>query len=193
MKTIKGFDKNLQCRGYQYEVGKTYECSGDIEVCKNGFHAISEDAAPLSVFYFYPPVDEKCNLQRYCEVEADGTVKRDGDKISCSKLTVGVEVGILGLVKAHVEWVKDKTKDNEKSGDGAQIGSSGNGAVICCAGHGSKVRAKAGSWITLAEWFRDDDKWKPKCVKTEYVDGERIKADTWYILKDGEFVEVEEG
>ena len=96
------------------------------------------------------------------------------------------------------------------SGDSAQIGSSGNYAqigssgyyakiesagedsVICCAGHGSAVNAKAGSWITLAEWEYSEAKngCVPKCVKTEYVDGERIKADTWYKLIDGEFTEV---
>jgi hypothetical protein len=59
-----------------------------------------------------------------------------------------------------------------------------------CAGTGSRVKAKKGSWITLAEWKWDNDKNRciPVCVKTEYVDGERIKADTWYMLKGGEFV-----
>ena len=82
------------------------------------------------------------------------------------------------------------------SGDCAQIGSSGNdaqiksegqGAVIMCAGTNSKARAKKGSWITLAEY---DNNRKPVCVKTEQVDGERIKEDTWYQLIDGEFKEV---
>ena len=96
------------------------------------------------------------------------------------------------------------------SGDSAQIGSSGNSAqigssgdcakidstgvdsVICCAGHGCTVKAKIGSWITLAEWEYSEEKGRsvPRCVKTEYVDGEKIKADTWYRLKNGEFVEV---
>ena len=88
------------------------------------------------------------------------------------------------------------------SGDGAQIGSSGYGAqidstgedsVICCAGHRSIVKAKKGSWITLAEWEYSSEKQRyvPLCVKTEYVDGERIKADTFYKLINGEFMEVE--
>ena len=78
------------------------------------------------------------------------------------------------------------------SGDYAQIESAGEDSVICCAGHGSAVNAKAGSWITLAEWEYSEAKngCVPKCVKTEYVDGERIKADTWYKLIDGEFTEV---
>nr|DAP01561.1 MAG TPA: hypothetical protein [Caudoviricetes sp.] len=78
------------------------------------------------------------------------------------------------------------------SGDYAKIESAGEDSVICCAGHGSAVNAKAGSWITLAEWEYSEDKngYVPKFVKTEYVDGERIKADTWYKLIDGEFTEV---
>ena len=78
------------------------------------------------------------------------------------------------------------------SGDSAQIDSTGVDSVICCAGHGCTVKAKIGSWITLAEWEYSEEKGRsvPRCVKTEYVDGEKIKADTWYRLKNGEFVEV---
>mgnify|MGYP003302193875 CR=1 FL=1 len=78
------------------------------------------------------------------------------------------------------------------SGYGAQIGSSGKDSVICCSGIGSKVKAKKGSWITLSEWEYSEEKGRyvPVCVKTEFVDGERIKEDTLYMLKNGEFVEV---
>ena len=79
------------------------------------------------------------------------------------------------------------------SGDGARIKSEGEDSVVCCAGHGCIVSAKKGSWITLAEWnySREKDRYVPTFVKTEYVDGERIKADTFYKLENGEFVEVE--
>ena len=87
------------------------------------------------------------------------------------------------------------------SGDSAQIGSSGyyarinctgSDSVICCAGHGSVVKASIGCWITLAEWKYDGAKQRyvPVCVKTEYVDVEKIKADTPYTLKNGEFAEA---
>ena len=78
------------------------------------------------------------------------------------------------------------------SGNFAKIGSSGKDCVICCAGHNSVVKAKKGSWITLAEWeySKEKERYIPKCVKTEFVDGERIKEDTLYKLIDGEFVEV---
>ena len=79
------------------------------------------------------------------------------------------------------------------SGDSARINCTGSDSVICCAGHGSVVKAPIGCWITLAEWKYDGAKQRyvPACVKTEYVDGEKIKADTPYTLKNGEFVEVE--
>ena len=78
------------------------------------------------------------------------------------------------------------------SGDSAQIKSTGYDSIICCAGDDSCVSAKKGSWITLAEWkySYEKDRYVPKCVKTEYVDGERIKEDTMYKLIDGEFTEV---
>ena len=80
------------------------------------------------------------------------------------------------------------------SGDYAQIDSTGEDSVIMCAGNKSKAKAEIGSWITLAEWKWSDKKnrYVPICVKTEYVDGVSIKADTWYLLKDGKFVEVNE-
>ena len=85
------------------------------------------------------------------------------------------------------------------SGDYAKITSKGKHSVVMAAGYKSQAKAKKGSWITLAEWERADDKdkkgfrvWIPKCVKTEYVDGERIKEDTLYELVDGEFKEVDE-
>ena len=80
------------------------------------------------------------------------------------------------------------------SGNYAQINSTGEDAVIMCAGRKSKAKGKKGSWITLAEWVKDEEKGRyvPICVKTERVDGEKIKEDTYYTLKNGEFVEVEE-
>ena len=79
------------------------------------------------------------------------------------------------------------------SGDYAKINCTGSDSVICCAGYGSVVKAQIGCWITLAEWKYDQEKGRyvPVCVKTEYVDGEKIKADTPYRLENGEFVEVE--
>ena len=119
------------------------------------------------------------------------------------------------IEKTRVEPIKDNGTDNNNnnsaqigssgysakigsSGDYAKITSEGKDSVIMAAGYNSIARAKIGSWITLAEWIRTDEMnnkdnyiWKPKCVKTEYVDGKRIKEDTFYKLVDGEFKEVE--
>ena len=80
------------------------------------------------------------------------------------------------------------------SGDSAKIDSTGEDSVIMCSGNSSIAKAKVGSWITLAEWKWSDEKKRdvPACVKTEYVDGKNIKADTWYQLENGKFVEVNE-
>ena len=80
------------------------------------------------------------------------------------------------------------------SGDYAEIDSTGADTVIMCAGYKSKAKAKIGSWITLSEWVYNEEKGRyvPVCVKTEYVDGENIKADTYYQLIDGVFTEVNE-
>ena len=205
IKAYKGFNRDLTCRGFQYEVGKEYEHHGKVEPCESGFHACEN---PFDVIGYYGDITDN----RYCEVEQGGEIKQAGDKTVSSKIKIKAEIGFAGLFKAGIEWIKELTnpdkvieatagKNEDKSygarigssGDGAQIGSSGDDCVICCAGHNSRVKAKVGSWITLAEWERSEEKrrWVPKCVKTEYVDGERIKADTWYKLIDGEFVEVD--
>lgn len=89
---------------------------------------------------------------------------------------------------------KDRVFQIGTSGNSAKINSTGEDAVIMCAGSRSKAKGKKGSWITLAEWVKDEEKGRyvPVCVKTERVDGEKIKEDTYYTLKNGEFVEVEE-
>ena len=221
----KGFNKDLTCRGFQYEIGKEYE-EKEVSVCSSGFHACEN---PFDVLDFYSDILNN----RYCKVEQYGTIKKDNKKQASSKIKVVAEIGFKGLFKAGIEWIKEITNpesliketkgknDKDKigssgnyaqigssgdsaqicsSGDSAKIGSSGDSAkidstgedsVICCAGRNSIVKAKKGSWITLSEWEYSKEKRRsiPICVKTEFVDGERIKADTWYKLENGEFVE----
>ena len=231
----KGFNKDLTCRGLQYEVGKEY-IEEKVSICNSGFHACEN---PFDVLDFY---GDALN-NRFCKVEQSGLIEKDNKKQVSSKIKVVAEIGFAGLFKAGVEWIKEITNpthviketwgNNGKikigsSGDSAQIGSSGDSAqigssgdyaqigssgdsaqigssgdfakigssgedsVICCAGNNSAVRAKKGSWITLSEWRYSEEKERsvPICVKTEYVDGEKIKEDTWYKLDNGDFVEV---
>ena len=229
----KGFDKNLCCRGFQFKVGEEYEQQGEIKCCENGFHACTN---PFDVLNYYD-VDGK---NRFCQVEQYETIDNSNKdtKQASSKIKIKAEIGMTGLFKAGIEWIKEKTNpiliinetknkndnlsgDSAKigssgyyakigssgnyaqivsSGDFAQIGSSGDSAqidstgedsVICCAGDNSMVKAKKGSWITLSEWKYSEEKkyYIPVCVKTEFVDGERIKEDTWYKLVNGNFEE----
>ena len=200
----KGFDKNLKCRGFQYEVGKEYEMSGRIACCERGFHACE---SPLEVFDHYDMLNS-----RFAKVEQSGEIDKEENttKVCSSKIKIKAELNLAEIVKLGVEWIKDVTSPsklkketdlNDNGGDSAQIGSSGyyakiestgNHSVVMAAGNNSIAKAKIGSWITLAEWNYVDDVWTPICVKTEQVDGERIKADTFYKLVNGEFKEVEE-
>ena len=276
IKSYKGFDKNLKCRDFQYEIGKEYEMDGEIKVCSRGFHACE---SPLEVFDHYSMIGS-----RFCEVEQDGNISKEdrGTKICSSKIKIKTELKLANMINLGVEWLKEITspekiktsiKDNSScygaqigssgnyaqigssgndakigssgygaqigsSGDGAKIGSSGNYAqigssgndaqigssgygaqigssgndakigssgygakidstgedsVIMCAGINSVAKASKGSWITLSEWSYSDKKQRyiPVCVKTEFVDGEKIKADTYYKLDGGVFKEIQ--
>ena len=220
IKSYKGFDKNLRCRGFQYKIGGIYEMDGKIKMCNRGFHACE---SPFDVFDYYTMIDS-----RFCEVEQDGNISKEdrGTKICSSKIKIKAELKLADMINLGVEWLKEITspekiktsiKDNSSgydaqigsSGYDAQIGSSGNGAkigssgygakidstgedcVIMCAGINSVAKDSKGSWVTLSEWSYSEEKQRyiPICVKTEFVDGEKIKADTYYSLKGGVFVE----
>ena len=294
--SYKGFDNNMQCRGFQYEVGKEYEMDGEIKCCNRGFHACK---SPLEVWDYYDMLNS-----RFAEVEQSGKIDEEekSTKICSSRIKIKAELKLADIINIGVEWLKDITSPSKvktdgelndngdrrkqigssgysaqigssgdsakigssgysaqigssgysaqigssgyyaqigssgysakigssgyyaqigSSGDSAKIGSSGDSAkigssgysakigssgdsakidstgedsVIMCAGNSSIAKAKVGSWITLAEWKWSDEKKRdvPVCVKTEYVDGVNIKADTWYQLKNGKFVEVNE-
>ena len=211
IKSYKGFDKNLRCRDFQYKIGGIYEMDGEIKVCNRGFHACE---SPFDVFDYYTMIDS-----RFCEVEQDGNISKEdrGTKICSSKIKIKAELKLADMINLGIEWLKEITlpekiktsiKDNSSgnnakigsSGYDAKIGSSGNNAkidstgkdcVIMCAGINSVAKASKGSWITLSEWSYSEGKQRyiPICVKTEFVDGEKIKADTYYSLKGGVFVE----
>ena len=105
MRAIKGFDANLQCRGFQFAIGETYRHEGKVAACKGGFHAIPEDAHPLSVFEYYAP-----SGSRFCLVEVDGATDRDGNKIAAEILTVSKEIGLGDLATEAVAWVMARAK-----------------------------------------------------------------------------------
>lgn len=231
--SYKGFDKDMKCRGFQYEVGKEYEIDGEIKCCNRGFHACK---SPMEVWDYYDMLDS-----RYAEVEQSDKIDagENSTKVCSSRIKIKAELKLADIINIGVEWLKDITSPSKvkadgvlndngdrrkqigssgyyaqigssgcsakigssgdsakigSSGDYAQIGSTGEDSVIMCAGNSSRAKAKVGSWITLAEWKWSYEKKRdvPVCVKTEYVDGDNIKADTWYQLKNRKFVEVTE-
>ena len=203
MKGYKGFEPGLICRGKQYAENTVFE-EEEAEICSCGMHFCEN---PFDVLGYYGFTNDNGDFNEFAEVEALDEVKTNDNRKFCTKkLKIGAKLSTSKFINACVDFAIEKTStciaDNKiSSGDSAQIGSSGNFAqigssgkdcVICCAGHNSVVKAKKGSWITLAEWeySKEKERYIPKCVKTEFVDGERIKEDTLYKLIDGEFVEV---
>ena len=249
MKGYKGFDKDLKCRDFQYEVGKDYTTEGKIEACKNGFHFCEN---PMDVLGYYPPSDS-----RYCIIESSGQEDRDGgdSKVATSKIHISAEIGLKGLIEAGVKFILDKVnwKDNKESNTGdrsaavntgdrsaaantgdqsaatntgnwsaaANTGDrsaatstgdqsaatstgdqsaatstgdqsaaivSGKGSVAMAIGYKSKAKGSLGCWIVLAE---QNDNYEIIDVQSIKVDGEKIKADTFYTLVNGEFIETE--
>ena len=213
MKGYKGFNPGLICKDKQYQENTVFE-EPEAKICEKGMHFCEN---PFDVLNYYDLIRSDGTPNEFAEVEALDEPKTDDKEKFCSrKLKIGVKLGLSGFIKACVDFVLEKTiaetpSENVDSGYSARIGSSGyyaqigssgdsarinctgSNSVICCAGHGSVAKAPIGCWITLAEWKYDGAKrrYVPVCVKTEYVDGEKIKADTPYMLKNGEFVEAE--
>ena len=121
MKMYKGFDKDLKCRDFQYEIGKTYE-EPTADLCEKGFHACEY---PLDVLEYYSPN----NMSRYCEVDLDDVSdeKSSDDSKRCGKkIAVKAEIGIAGLVKAAVDFVMENIKDENKEANTGNYSASTN-------------------------------------------------------------------
>ena len=222
MKGYKGFDKNMACRGMQYEVGKTYE-SPTADLCKSGLHWCEN---PLDCLRYYAPGESQ-----YAETEAGGAIsppESGGDSKRCStELTVKASLSFGDLVRAGVEYAKKSaaaTSGNyahaatsggyanaatsgeyahaatsgdcanaatsgyrahaATSGGYANAATSGANAIAAAIGLGGKAKAALGSWIVAAEY---DNNGAPVCVLAAKVDGEAIKADTWYMVRGGKW------
>ena len=224
MNCFKGFDKDLKCRDFQYEIGKEYT-EEKANICSYGFHACE---FPMDVFNYYPPSDS-----RYCEVdlEANDQKSHDDSKRVGKKISVKAEIGIAGIIKASVEYIKKQVDwENDKAtntgdysaatntgdysaatntgnrsaatntGDYSAATNTGNRSaatvegkesIALATGIKSKAKGKIGCFIVLAEWKEINYEYHLIDVKSAKVDGENIKEDTFYTLKDGKFVEVD--
>ena len=250
MKCFKGFDKDLKCRGFQYEIGKEYT-EEKADICNCGFHACE---FPMDVFGYYPPSDS-----RYCEVELEANNQSSDDsKRVGKKISVKAEIGIAGIIKAGVEYIKEQVnwEDDKATNTGDQSAATNTGdqsaatntgyqsaatntgdksaatntgyqsaatntgdysaatntgyqsaatntgdksaaivegkeSIALATGIDSKAKGKIGCFIVLAEWKEINCEYHLVDVKSAKVDGENIKEDTFYMLKDGEFVEAD--
>ena len=235
IKAYKAFDKDLSCRGFKYEVGKEYEETGDIKACEKGFHACPY---PLDVFGYYTPAGS-----RFCEVYQGGKIDdSESDKVCSSKIRIGAELDIKGLVKAAVSYVKERCTNecNADPGKPATAGyrgaatagnygaatagnygaatagdsgaatagdsgaaTAGNYGAATARGkastgfnglsvaRGSNVQVKGGIGAILVIAEERGDTYDIVDWKAVLVDGEVVKADTWYRLENGELVEVD--
>lgn len=210
--TYKGTDKDMKCHGrFQYELGKEYKDAGAVRCGGRGFHSCK---APLDVFRYFAP-----NKSRYFVCEAGGTMDEDNEdsKIASSELTLKTEIGIPGLVKAHIAYVKAHTTTEHTDPKQATAGYCGaatagyrgaatagdygaatsrgsvtvgaNGAGLVRS-NDVKIRGGLGAILVIAE--EKENSYDLTHWKTVVVDGETVKADTWYKLVDGELVEAEQ-
>ena len=213
IKSYKGFNKDMTCRGFQYEEGKEYEESNAL-VCENGFHACEY---PLDCLSYYSPSESV-----YHEVEQSGKLSKESDdtKVASTKIKIGAKLSIAGLVEAAIEYTKERVKPEADSDDykgassatgncgassatgykGASSAESPNSVAVSW-GYKGKAKGVKGSFLVLADWeckenesssYWKEDMWKLKNAVMVRVDGETIKEDTWYTMVDGKVVEVSE-
>ena len=220
METYKGFNKDMTAKnGYQYEEGKEYEEEKAV-ACECGFHAYEY---PLDCFKYYSPGNSVYHI-----VAQSGELSKNSNdtKVASTKIKIGAEISIAGLVKAAIEYTKERTKP-ECDATGACGASSATGyygassatgkcgassatglygsaiagdpeSIAIAWGYKGKAKGVIGSHLVLADWegnennFWTQEEWSLKGAKMVRVDGEKIKADTWYRMEKGEVVEAVE-
>ena len=182
--SYKGFNRDWTCRGYQFEVGKSYEMDGKIEACSRGFHACEH---PLNVFDYYPP-----SLSRFAEVTQSGALARhDGDtKIASTKITINCELSISELVKRAVEYVFDRAKPEGASATGNHGAASATGyqGAAMASGYEGRVTGKTGNALFAVE--RNEENYEIISVACGIVGRKGIKEGVWYVCKGGRLVKA---
>ena len=216
MKAYKGFNKDMTCRGFHYEEGKSYETDSAV-ICEEGFHACEN---PIDCFGYYVPAE---SVYHEVEIEPEDRAK-DDTKVVGKKIKIGARIGIRGIIEATFEYVKEHCTNHEEGADWSALNGGNRSALnggnrsalnggyrsalnggnrsalnggnwsalnggdrsVCYAGEGGRVKAGAHSVIAIQYWQNGEF---IKIIFAE-VDGKKIKADTWYTLNDdGELVE----
>ena len=209
MRAFKGFNKDLTCRGYQYEEGKEFHTER-AECCDTGFHACEY---PLDCFGYYDPAHSV-----FHEVELSGEMDKSGDntKVCATDIKIGARLSIAGLVKMAIDFTMSKVNkeagSDERHGFASATGYKGASSVsdptgVAVAwGHEARAKGCKGSHLILSDWKYvgarysdgeymdpyDKESWELTGAKMVVVDGEKIKEDTYYRCIEGEIVEVTE-
>ena len=204
MIVYKGTDKDMKCRDFQFELGKEYE-EAEAKLCEKGFHGCEY---PLDVFAHYAPADS-----RFFVADLDGVtdeMQSDDTKRVGTKIKLRAEIGIPGIVKAAVEYIKEKAESSDnQTGDQSAATNTGNRSaatntgdwsaatvegkesVAIVTGIDSKASGVIGCWLVLTErdgW--NGETYPIKEVRAVKVDGEAIKPGVFYKLQNGEVVEA---
>ena len=204
MIVYKGTDKDMKCRGFQFELGKEYE-EAEAKLCEKGFHGCEY---PLDVFAHYAPADS-----RFFVADLDGVtdeMESDDTKRVGTKIKLRAEIGIPGIVKAAVEYIKEKAESSDnQTGDRSAATNTGDRSAATNTGYqsaatvegkesiaivtgiDSKASGAIGCWLVLTErdgW--NGETYPIKEVRAVKVDGETIKPGVFYKLQNGEVVEA---
>ncbi len=214
MKGYKGFNKDMTCRNKQYAENTVFE-EAEAEICSSGMHFCEN---PFAVLDYYGFVGANGALNEFAEVEALDECKTDDNEKYCTKkLKIGAKIGITGLIKAFVDFTFSKidfknasesntgnwsaatntgnwsaaTNTGDQSaatntGNWSAAAVGGNGSVAIATGYESKAKANVGSAIVVCE---RDDNYNLIGIKAAIIDGKNLKADTYYTLINGEFIE----
>ena len=201
MKGYKGFNKGLICRGKHYAENTVFE-EETAEICKSGMHFCEN---PFDVLDYYGFVNNNGELNEFAEVEAlDDSKTDDSKKYTTKKLKIGAKINIAELANAFVDFTfkkvdfKNSAATNKgncsaatSTGDCSAATVEGKESFAIATGIESKAKGKKGCYIAVAEWvLNESGDYVLADFKTCKVDGEIIKEDTFYTLKNGRFVEV---
>ena len=195
MKAYKGFNRDMTCRDFKYEEGKEYT-TPKAKCCSTGFHACEY---PLDCLDYYDPGDGSV----YHEVELDGDIDHDGcdTKVAATKIKIGAQLSIAGLVKAAIDYTMKRIKREAKAdknhaacsatGDNSACSADNPTAIAVAWGFYSRAKGVIGAHIVLADWRMDENyNWHLHGAQMVRIDGKQYKADTWYRMENGKIVEV---
>jgi hypothetical protein len=185
----KAFNPGMICRGKQYEENAVFE-EPEAKICNTGMHYCKN---PFDVLEHYGFVNDNAEINEFAEVEALADEKTDdGRKFCTTKLKIGAKLSIHNFVNAFVEVTLKRTNGESaatNTGNWSAATNTGKDGVAVSWGRRGKTRGEKGCYLVLAEY---DDSNNLVCAKMEKVDGERIKENTFYTLKNGEFAVAEE-